>query len=151
MREMLKMILVLTILSSVSGFVLAGLKDNTKDRIENNELEMVKGPAVRQILEGCSNDPVADRFKVMDGDAERSVFVGVFDGQPNTVAFETMGNPDKKDVLIIGDSLSSDMTGGVNYGIDTCWFNPDGRLNDKVPDITYEVDNLQEVVKIVSG
>ncbi|MCP4422002.1 MAG: noncanonical pyrimidine nucleotidase, YjjG family, partial [Chloroflexi bacterium] len=35
-------------------------------------------------------------------------------------AFSRMGNPAKEEVLIIGDSLSSDMTGGINYGIDTC-------------------------------
>lgn len=85
------MIVVLTVLSSVSGFVLAGLKNYTKDRIENNELNLVKGPTVRQILEGCSNDPVADRFKVMDGKVERTIFVGVFDGQANTVVFEATG------------------------------------------------------------
>lgn len=29
--------------------------------------------------------------------------------------------------LIIGDSLSSDISGGMNCGIDTCWFNPNNR------------------------
>ena len=67
------------------------------------------------------------------------------------VAFEMMGKPDKNDVLIIGDSLSSDMTGGVNYGIDTCWFNPDKRPNDKIQGITYEIDNLKQVIKIATG
>ncbi|MCK5584578.1 YjjG family noncanonical pyrimidine nucleotidase, partial [Candidatus Bipolaricaulota bacterium] len=41
------------------------------------------------------------------------------------IAFERMGQPDKANVLIIGDSLSSDIQGGADYGIDTCWFNPD--------------------------
>ena len=27
--------------------------------------------------------------------------------------------------LVIGDSLSSDILGGIRYGLDTCWFNPD--------------------------
>ena len=43
------------------------------------------------------------------------------------VAFARMRQPDKKDVLIVGDSLSSDMTGGERYGIDTCWINPNGK------------------------
>jgi 2-haloacid dehalogenase len=42
------------------------------------------------------------------------------------VAFERMGNPAKGEVLIVGDSLTSDIAGGINYGIDTCWFNPGG-------------------------
>lgn len=31
---------------------------------------------------------------------------------------------DRKKTLIIGDSLSSDIKGGLNAGIDTCWFCP---------------------------
>ena len=40
-------------------------------------------------------------------------------------------------------SLGSDIRGGVNYGIDTCWFNPGGKVNksDLVP--TYEVAKLE--------
>jgi electron transport complex protein RnfG len=91
MGEMIKMVVVLTILSSFSGGVLATLKDNTKERIENQELNLVKGPAVRQILEGASNDPVADRVKMTVGETEKTLFIGVFDGKANTVAFETTG------------------------------------------------------------
>ena len=43
------------------------------------------------------------------------------------VAFEKMSHPPKADVLIIGDSLTSDIRGGNRFGIDTCWFNPEGR------------------------
>lgn len=32
----------------------------------------------------------------------------------------------RESTLIIGDSLSSDIKGGINYGIDTCWYNPNG-------------------------
>jgi Na+-translocating ferredoxin:NAD+ oxidoreductase subunit G len=92
MQEMIKMVVVLTILSSLSGGLLAALKDGTKERIENQELELVKGPALRAMLKGASNDVVADRFKIMDGETERSIFVGKFDGNANTVAFETETN-----------------------------------------------------------
>ena len=33
---------------------------------------------------------------------------------------------DKAKILIVGDSMSSDILGGINSGIDTCWFNPEG-------------------------
>ena len=102
MKEMIKMVVVLTILSCFSGWVLAALRDGTKDRIEMQELELVKGPAVRAIMEGATNDPVTDRFKIKDGEVERSVFVGVFDSEPSTVAIETFGNGygDKVGVMI---------------------------------------------------
>ncbi|MCP4426405.1 MAG: HAD hydrolase-like protein, partial [Chloroflexi bacterium] len=62
-------------------------------------------------------------------------------------AFSRMGNPAKEEVLIIGDSLSSDMTGGINYGIDTCWYNPNGN-SGSLP-TTYEIKNLAELHKII--
>ncbi len=63
-------------------------------------------------------------------------------------ALERTGNPAKSDVLIIGDSLSSDMQGGVNYGIDTCWFNPLGAQRPADLKITYEIKHLRELLEI---
>ncbi len=45
-------------------------------------------------------------------------------------AFARMEQPPREEVMIIGDSLSSDMAGGADYGISTCWFNPTQRNND---------------------
>jgi 2-haloacid dehalogenase len=59
------------------------------------------------------------------------------------VIFQRIGQPPKKQVLIIGDSLTSDMQGGVNYGIDTCWYNPHGKMTD-LP-VTYQVTRLAEL------
>lgn len=64
-------------------------------------------------------------------------------------AFERAGRPPKSDVLIIGDSLTSDMQGGVDYGIDTCWYNPAGEARpDNLP-ITYEIRQLHELLEMV--
>lgn len=38
--------------------------------------------------------------------------------------FEGLDNPSKETVLVIGDNLNSDIKGGIDYGIDTCWYNP---------------------------
>lgn len=114
MKEMIKMVVVLTILSSFSGWVLAALRDGTKDRIEMQELELVKGPAVRAIMKGASNDPVTDRFKIKDGEVERTVFVGVFDGQPNTIAIETIGKGFADNVgVMIGVNVTNDKIVGL--------------------------------------
>jgi electron transport complex protein RnfG len=91
MREMIKMVIVLTILSCFSGGLLAYIRNNTQERIDNQVLEFVKGPAIRSIFEGATNDPIKDRFSIKDGDVERTFFVGVFDGEPRGVAFETSG------------------------------------------------------------
>ena len=42
------------------------------------------------------------------------------------VAFDQLGDPDPGSVLVVGDSLSSDIAGGANAGTATCWFNPLG-------------------------
>jgi 2-haloacid dehalogenase len=64
-------------------------------------------------------------------------------------AFAQTGYPPKSDALIIGDSLTSDMRGGVDYGIDTCWYNPAGEARpDNLP-ITYEIRHLHELLEIV--
>jgi Na+-translocating ferredoxin:NAD+ oxidoreductase subunit G len=89
MRELIKMIVVLTVISLASGGLLAALREGTQERIELQTLEFVKGPAIRSVLQGSSNDPIASRFQIKDGDALRNFFVGVFDGQPTAVALET--------------------------------------------------------------
>jgi len=91
MREMIRLFLAVVIFSSAAGLVLAAVKSGTQERIELQQLKYVKGPAVMLILDGCSNDPLKDRFKLKDGDKERNFFVGVFDGKPDVVAYETFG------------------------------------------------------------
>jgi 2-haloacid dehalogenase len=65
------------------------------------------------------------------------------------VAFAKMGNPDKGEVLIIGDSLTSDIQGGCDYGIDVCWFNPNGKPNGLDLQIQYEIQRLDQLLSIV--
>jgi electron transport complex protein RnfG len=115
MREMIKMVVVLTILSCFSGGVLAYIRNGTQERIDNQVLEFVKGPAVRTIFEGAGNDPIADRFTIKDGDVERTFFVGVFDGEPRGVAFETSGKGYGGDVgLMVGIDVKENQLMGVS-------------------------------------
>jgi len=64
------------------------------------------------------------------------------------VAFAEMNHPAKDEVLIIGDSLTSDIQGGINYGIDTCWFNPDGKSNGQLA-CTYEISQLKQLLPLL--
>ncbi len=92
MREMIKMVVVLTVLSTVSGGLLAAIRSGTQERIDSQVLKFVKGPAIEKIMEGASNNPIKDRFSLKAGEAEKNFFVGVFDGSPGVVAFETKGS-----------------------------------------------------------
>jgi 2-haloacid dehalogenase len=64
--------------------------------------------------------------------------------------FDLMGHPQKESVLIVGDSLSSDIQGGINYGIDTCWYNPLSLPYTLDIPSTHEISELKELRKIVS-
>ena len=60
-----------------------------------------------------------------------------------------IGSFEKEEVLIVGDSLTSDMQGGVNTNILTCWYNPNGQENDLGLSLDYEIKNLKEVLEIL--
>ena len=114
MGEMIKMVVVLTVLSIVSGGALAFIQDTTTAKIEYNKLQFIKGPAIKAILSGTSNDPIVDRFKIKQGDTERSFFVGKYDGTPKAVAFESSGKGFGGEVgIVVGVDLDTDKILGV--------------------------------------
>ena len=61
---------------------------------------------------------------------------------------ESIPNFSKERCLVIGDSLSSDIAGGRNFGLDTCWYNPKGAFGEGM---TYTVKELPETEKIIFG
>jgi electron transport complex protein RnfG len=95
--------------------LLSGLKGATQEKIEYQQLVNVKGPAIQEILKGASNDPLTDRFKIKDGKVERSFFVGVFDGKPNTVVMEASGKGYGGNIgVVVAVNLESDQVVGVS-------------------------------------
>ena len=73
----------------------------------------------------------------------------VLTAKPNPKIFEhtlkTINFTDKNKVLMVGDSLSSDIQGGINFGIDTCWYNPNKIVNETSIKPTYEISNFDEL------
>ena len=64
-------------------------------------------------------------------------------------AFEQMGNPAQDEVLLVGDSLTSDIQGGHNYGLDTCWFNPTRAPSRLDIASTYEITHLADLLPLL--
>ena len=60
---------------------------------------------------------------------------------------ESIGRPDLSEIMIIGDSLTSDIKGGRNAGITTCYFNREYSLSS--PDVDIEIHSLYELEKIL--
>lgn len=46
-------------------------------------------------------------------------------------ALEKMGQPDNSKVLMVGDNLHTDILGGINAGLHTCWYNPHQQQGDE--------------------
>jgi 2-haloacid dehalogenase len=67
------------------------------------------------------------------------------------LAFVGLGNPAAEATLMIGDSLTSDIAGGRNAGIDTCWYNPRGLPRGDDEPITHEIRELDGIEAIVTG
>ena len=73
--------------------------------------------------------------------------------KPDAEFYEKIGsripNFDKKNALMIGDSLSADIQGGNNAGIDTVWYNPHHLENKTQAQPTYEVHSYQALLEIL--
>ena len=65
--------------------------------------------------------------------------------------FERIPGFEKDKAVIVGDRLSSDILGGMNAGVKTCWFNPRGDAPD--PDIPadYEIKHLSELPALLES
>ena len=70
--------------------------------------------------------------------------IGFFDH-----VFRVLGPVDRREVMIVGDSLTSDMKGAVQYGIDSCWLNTKGQTTD-LP-VTYTVTSIPDILPVIAG
>lgn len=73
------------------------------------------------------------------------------DRQVFDYAFALMDEFDRTKVLMVGDTLASDILGGNNSGIDTCWLNTFNLENDTDIKPTYEIHSINQIIKIVEG
>ncbi len=124
-----------------------------------NAKEMLQKEKGRFVLVAVTNGTKVAQTKKMKQSGLEDVFDGIFISEdvgaekPNPeyfeYVFEKMGITDKSQVLLIGDSLTSDMKGGADAGIDTCWYNPKHLDNTHKISITYEIDDLGKLEEIL--
>ena len=73
--------------------------------------------------------------------------------KPDTLFYEKIGQQiagfSKEKTLMIGDSLTADIQGGNNAGIDTIWYNPHHLENHTQAQPTYEVDSYQALLELL--
>ena len=70
--------------------------------------------------------------------------------KPDALLYERIGQQipgfSKENTVMIGDSLTADIQGGNNAGIDTIWYNPHHLENKTQAQPTYEVDSFQALL-----
>jgi electron transport complex protein RnfG len=97
MREIVAMVVVLTLIGAASGLTLSVVYRVTKEPIEYQTIKFVKEPAVKKVLTGYENDPILDRKKLVVGTDERghpralTVFPATRSGETFAVAVEGRG------------------------------------------------------------
>jgi 2-haloacid dehalogenase len=109
------------------GLITNGLQDVQRSRLENSKIAgMFDVVTISEEIGAAKPDPA------------------FFD-----TVFQKMGQPTRKSVLVIGDSLTSDIQGGNMYGLATCWYNPFHSPADPRFPASYEIHNLPDLLNIV--
>lgn len=57
----------------------------------------------------------------------------------------------REEALVVGDSLSSDIAGGIAAGVDVCWINPDGEKAPHGMKIDYTIARVSELPDLIFG
>jgi 2-haloacid dehalogenase len=91
---------------------------------------------------------IADYFDAIVVSSE----VGVTKPRPHIfeIAFEQLGHPPKRSAVMVGDSLTSDIAGGRNYGIDTCWYNPHGNRAEPGSEPTHQAATIDDLADLLA-
>ena len=65
------------------------------------------------------------------------------------LAFSRIAGFERDKAVIVGDRLSSDILGGINAGVKTCWFNPKNEENRSGLKPDYEIRRLQQIPELI--
>ena len=129
------MIVSLTLICGVCGFLLAGVHAMTKVRIEEQILKYVQMPAVKSVLATSDNDLLGDRRKISVDGSEMTVFTGKKGGTVWALAYETIvDGAQGKLGVIVGVDVSTDKLTGI--GITTCAETPG--IGDRIKEETFK-------------
>ena len=121
-----------------------------------NIVKALKGKVKQYIV---SNGTVAAQNKKLDRSKLGREMDGIFLSEAlgvdkPDIAFFTKVFPeihadDLSTIMIVGDSLSSDIQGGMNAGIRTCWYNPEGKPLPKSYHVDYIISDLHELIDLI--
>jgi 2-haloacid dehalogenase len=121
--------------------VVRELSGRARIAVVTNGLSRVQRPR----FAGSGLAPFVEHLVISDEIGVQKPEPGIFDA-----ALAPFDKVSREEVLMVGDSLTSDITGGVQYGVATCWYNPQGRENPEGgPVPTHEIRRLEELLPLV--
>lgn len=124
-------------------FLIEGSQELLEELQETHDLYAVTNGVAktqRRRLEDSGLRPYFKDVFISEDTGYQKPMRGYFD-----YVFERIPHFSQEKALIIGDSLTSDITGGHLAGIDSCWFNPDKLDNPLSVEPTYEIAHLSEL------
>lgn len=131
---------------------------------ENGAMELLKYLHGKYILCVASNGPYKQQVNRLKISGMLPYFSDLFiseeigSAKPSENFFNTCINrlnakTEQKiqpcEMMIIGDSLSSDMAGGIQFGMQTCFYNPAKRTIPDGMNLNYHVSSLKELANIL--
>lgn len=98
----------------------------------------------RRKLKNSHFDQIFDKVFISDEvgyeKPSKSFFKAVLDSMPDV---------SNDEIVIVGDSLTSDIKGGNNAGIKTCWYNPYKKDLPNEYKVDYQITNLEEIFDVI--
>lgn len=135
-----------------------GIADTTAF-IENSP-EIIKSLKGKYLQYAVTNGALNVQTKRLKNSGFDKIFDGVFISdevgfeKPSReffdYVFSCIPKCEKSEIIIVGDSLTSDMLGGNNAGIVTCWYNPEKKQKPDNLRIDYQIKELSEIFNILS-
>lgn len=129
------------------SFLLDGAEELVKELSKSYKLSIITNGLTTVQTKRIKQSIIAKYFDYVVISEEISI------SKPNPKIFEyalnSIGHADKSKVLMIGDSLTSDIKGGINFGIDTCLYKPNKNINNTEIKPTYEVSNFEELKSLL--
>lgn len=128
-------------LLSENAYIIDGALELVRDLSEKYEVYIVTNGVTDTQMKRLVSTGIADYV--------RDIFISGEIGyqKPSKeyfeIVFDRIDQFQKDKAIIIGDSLSSDIKGGNNARIDTCWYNPNKLQRTKGVEVTFEIDNLE--------
>jgi len=134
---------------SEASFIIEGAEEVISALYREYKLAVVTNGIYSTQYKRLRDSPLKNYFDVFVA-SER---IGIAKPDPDffRFVFKESAHSNKHTAIIVGDSLLSDIKGGLNFGIDTCWFNPGKVINEEEIEPTYEIEELVQIKDIIAS